>query len=116
MQQSYDIHLHGENEDRKEASISPCIIPAKNQQQGGGGGVDTYVVDHASSCVLPVSWRSLLTSVIKAYLFVYYHIKVWQLLLCPCLMLVTYLHLLCLHVAIIDDNLLKTIKHLTRQT
>lgn len=53
MQQSYDIHSHGENEDRKEASISSCIIPAKNQQQQGA--VDTYVVDHASSCVLPVS-------------------------------------------------------------
>lgn len=54
MQQSYDIHSHGENEDRKEASLSSCIIPANNQQQQGAG-VDSYVVDHASSCVLPVS-------------------------------------------------------------
>lgn len=54
MQQSYDVHSHDEeNKDQKqETSLSSCIIPANNQQQQR---VDSYVVDHASSCVLPVS-------------------------------------------------------------
>lgn len=54
MQQSYDVHSHDEEENKdqkQETSLSSCIIPANNQQQR----VDSYVVDHASSCVLPVS-------------------------------------------------------------